>query len=84
MNSPRYQKQLAEERKALGLDSTAMPQMSMLGEQTLLGEYVDMPELEMIEEGEVKEEVVVQPKTAAQLLVEKIEREKGLRKEAEV
>lgn len=40
MTSPRYQAQLAEERKALGLDVGAMPQVSMFG-------YGDMPGLEL-------------------------------------
>lgn len=75
MNSPRYQKQLAEERKALGLEAGAMPQESMFGEA-----YGDVSGLvgEMVVETEA--EVVEVEKTPAQLLVEKIERLKGLRK----
>lgn len=73
MNSPRYQAQLAEERKALGLEPGAIPQENMFGEgfDGILG----IAEDEVVAE----EPVVEEAKTPAQLLVEKIERSKGLR-----
>lgn len=75
MNSPRYQKQLAEERKALGLEVDAMPQESMFGETdgNASGPVGGMMAEEEAEALEVE-------KTPAQLLVEKIERLKGLKK----
>lgn len=73
MNSPRYQAQLAEERKALGLEPGAIPQENMFGEgfDGILG---------MAEDEEVEEPVMEEAKTPGQLLVEKIEKSKGLRK----
>lgn len=111
MNSPRYQKQLAEERKALGLEEHAIPQESMFGEDYgdmsgLVGEgaaegsvgesagksaggpvgksvgksAAATPVEVQVEAEEVEVEEVEVVKTPAQLLMEKIERSKGLRK----
>lgn len=73
MNSPRYQAQLAEERKALGLETGAIAQESMFGE----GFDGILATDGALEEPVMEVEVV---KTPAQLLVEKIEKSKGLRK----
>lgn len=85
MNSPRYQAQLAEERQKLGLAPSEISQQNVFGELATLEEGVELAGLsveELIAEEGV-EEVVAKPKTAAQLMIERIEKEKGLRKEDE-
>ncbi|KAI5840282.1 50S ribosomal protein L24 [Morchella snyderi] len=91
MNSPRYQKQLAEEREALGLPPLAMPQRGALDpeeeEAGMLALGSDVEGIDKDEYEAMMRDQEQQPKpmekTAAQLMIERIERQRGLRKDVE-